>query len=184
MRALFLDRDGVINRSLIRNGKPFAPTLLADFEFLPGVQVALSLLKDVGLMNIVVTNQPDISTGKIDSEQFRLIQEHCFSELKIDDIKFCPHIESDHCDCRKPLPGMIVAAAQEYGIDITQSYMIGDRWRDIECGQAAGCRTNFFIDYGYSEKKPEPPYTIVHNLSEAVQIILEETKLLKLREKV
>lgn len=184
MRALFLDRDGVINRSIVLDGKPFAPTLLEDFEFLPGVQEALLLTKNAGLMNIVVTNQPDISTGKIDSEQFYLIQERCFAELNIDDIKFCPHVEADHCDCRKPLPGMIVAAAQEYGIDITQSYMIGDRWRDIECGQAAGCKTNFFIDYGYSEKKPEPPYTIVRTLGEAVQIILEETQLLKLREKV
>lgn len=184
MRALFLDRDGVLNRSLVQDGKPFAPTLLTDFEFLPGVQEALSLAKSAGFMNIVVTNQPDISTGKINSKQFRLIQERCISELKIDAIKFCPHVEADHCDCRKPLPGMIVNAAKEYGIDISKSYMIGDRWGDIECGRAAGCKANFFIDYGYHEKKPEPPYTLVRNLGEAVQIILEETQLLKLRERV
>ena len=135
-------------------------------------------------MNIVVTNQPDLSTGKIDPEQFRLIQERCISELKIDDIKFCPHVEADHCDCRKPLPGMLVNAAKEYGIDVSHSYMIGDRWRDVECGQVAGCKTNFFIDYGYDEKKPKPPYTLVRNLGEAVQIILEEIQLLKLRERV
>ena len=184
MRALFLDRDGVLNRSLVRDGKPFAPTQLEDFEFLPGVQEALSLAKAAGFMNIVVTNQPDLSTGKIDPEQFRLIQERCISELKIDDIKFCPHVEADHCDCRKPLPGMLVNAAKEYGIDVSHSYMIGDRWRDVECGQVAGCKTNFFIDYGYDEKKPKPPYTLVRNLGEAVQIILEETQLLKLRERV
>lgn len=183
MRALFLDRDGVLNRSLVQDGKPFAPTLLADFEFLPGVQEALSLAKSAGFMNIVVTNQPDLSTGKIDSEQFHLIQERCFSELSIDDIKFCPHVQADGCDCRKPLPGMIINAAKEYGIDVSKSYMIGDRWRDIECGQAAGCKTNFFIDYGYSEKMPEPPYTMVRNLGEAIQIILEDTQLIKLREK-
>jgi D-glycero-D-manno-heptose 1,7-bisphosphate phosphatase len=79
---------------------------------------------------------------------------------------------------------MIINAAKEYGIDIAQSYMIGDRWRDVECGQAAGCKINFFIDYGYSEKKPDPPYTIVHSLGEAVQIILEETELLRLRKKI
>ena len=183
MRALFLDRDGVLNRSLVRDGKPFAPTQLEDFEFLPGVQEALALAKSAGFMNIVVTNQPDLSTGKIDPEQFRLIQERCISELKIDDIKICLHVEADHCDCRKPLPGMLVNAAKEHGIDLARSYMIGDRWRDIECGQAAGCKTNFFIDYGYDEKKPDPPYTLVRNLGEAVQIILEETQLLKLREK-
>ena len=184
MRALFLDRDGVLNRSLVQDGKPFAPTLLADFEFLPGVQEALSLAKSAGFMNIIVTNQPDLRTGKIDPEQFHLIQERCISELEIDDIKFCPHVAADHCDCRKPLPGMLVNAAKEHGIDLARSYMIGDRWRDIECGQAAGCKTNFFIDYGYDEKKPEPPYTLVRNLGEAVQIILEETQLLKPRERV
>jgi D-glycero-D-manno-heptose 1,7-bisphosphate phosphatase len=177
-RAVFLDRDGVINRAVIREGKPYPPANLQELEILPGVLDALNSLHKDGWMLIVVTNQPDLSTGKIDPEQFRLIQECCFSELNIDDIKFCPHVQADHCDCRKPLPGMIVNAAKEYGIDISQSYMIGDRWRDIECGQAAGCKTNFFIDYGYNEKKPEPPYTMVRNLGEAVQIILEETQLL------
>ncbi len=179
-----MDRDGVLNQSIVKDGKPFAPTTLADFEFLPGVKEALSLTKSVGFLNIIVTNQPDLNAGKIDPKQSRLILEHCFSELDIDDIKVCPHLEINQCDCRKPLPGMIVNAAKEYGIDVSKSYMIGDRWRDIECGQAAGCKTNFFIDYGYSEKMPEHPYTMVRNLGEAVQIILEETKLLKLKEKV
>lgn len=183
MWALFLDRDGVLNHSIVKDGKPFAPTTLADFEFLPGVKDALLLTKSAGFLNIVVTNQPDLSTGKIDPEQSRLIFEHCFLQLDLDDIKVCPHLEIDQCDCRKPLPGMIFNAAKEYGIDVSKSYMIGDRWRDIECGQAAGCKTNFFIDYGYSEKMPEPPYTLVRNLAEAVEIILEETQLLKLREK-
>jgi D-glycero-D-manno-heptose 1,7-bisphosphate phosphatase len=183
MRALFLDRDGVVNRSLVKDGKPFAPTLLAEFEFLPGVQDALLLTKSLGFTNIVVTNQPDLSTGKIDLEQFRLIRERCFAELSIDDIKVCPHVQADHCNCRKPQPGMLMDAAKEHGIDIAHSYMIGDRWRDIECGQAAGCKTNFFIDYGYSEKQPEPPFTLVRNLGEAVQIILEETQLLRFRGK-
>jgi D-glycero-D-manno-heptose 1,7-bisphosphate phosphatase len=183
-RALFLDRDGVLNHASVIEGKPFAPTLLANFHFLPGVKDALLLAKNAGFMNIVVTNQPDFSTGKIEPEQFRLIQERCFLELIIDDLKYCPHVETDHCDCRKPLPGMIMKAAKEHSIDVTKSYMIGDRWRDIECGQAAGCKTNFYIDYGYSEKKPEPPYTLVSNLGEAVQIILEETQLLILRERI
>jgi D-glycero-D-manno-heptose 1,7-bisphosphate phosphatase len=183
MRALFLDRDGVINRSLVREGRPFAPTTMSDFEFLPGVKDALFLTKRAGFMNIVVTNQPDLGAGKIDSEQFDLIHTHCLSELEIDAIKVCPHVEEDHCGCRKPLPGMILNASKEYGIDVSKSYMIGDRWRDIECGQAAGCKTNFFIDYGYSERMPGPPYTMVSNLGEAVQVILEETQLLKLREK-
>lgn len=178
MRALFLDRDGVINRSLVQNGKPFAPTLYSEFEFLPGVQHALSLSRAAGFMNIIITNQPDISTGKIKIEQFNLIQERCISQLSIDDIKLCPHVQTDGCDCRKPLPGMIFSAAREYSIDISKSYMIGDRWRDIECGQAAGCKTNFFIDYGYDEKKPQHPYIKVKNLDEAVQIILKETTLM------
>jgi D-glycero-D-manno-heptose 1,7-bisphosphate phosphatase len=184
MQALFLDRDGVLNRSIVRDGKPFAPTLLDEFEFLPGVQEALELTNEAGIKNIVVTNQPDLGTGKISEEQFRLIHERCISELKIHDIKFCPHTQDDNCACRKPLPGMIFSAAKQHGIDIAQSYMIGDRWRDIECGQLAGCKANFFIDYSYNEKKPEPPYILVRTLAEAVQIILEEIQFLRLREKI
>jgi D-glycero-D-manno-heptose 1,7-bisphosphate phosphatase len=184
VRALFLDRDGVLNRSMVINKKPFAPTFLSDFELLPGVQEALLLTKQVGFKNIVVTNQPDFGTGKIDTEQFHLIQQRCFSELEIDDIKFCPHIQSDNCDCRKPLPGLIIKAALEHGINISESYMIGDRWRDILCGQMAGCKANFFIDYGYDEKRPDPPFILVRNLSEAVQIILEDIAFLTLKRKV
>ena len=182
-RALFLDRDGVINHSMVKDGKPFAPTHFDDFEILPGVKEALIKSRQAGLKNIIVTNQPDLSTGKIKQEQFDLIQSYCLSELEIDAIKVCPHTELDNCDCRKPRPGLITQAASEFGIDIGSSYMVGDRWRDIEAGQAAGCKSNFFIDYGYDEKKPDPPYTMVRNLGEAVQIILEETQLLKLMEK-
>ena len=183
-RALFLDRDGVLNRSIVINKKPFAPTFLTDFEFLPGVQEALVLTKQAGFKNIVVTNQPDLGAGKIDPEQFELIQKRCFSELELDDIKFCPHIQSDDCDCRKPLTGMLSQAALEYHIDISKSYMVGDRWRDIQCGQMAGCRANFFIDYGYDEKRPDPPFILVRNLSEAVQIILEDITFLTTKRKV
>jgi D-glycero-D-manno-heptose 1,7-bisphosphate phosphatase len=182
-RALFLDRDGVINRSMVRDGKPFAPTHFDDFEILPGVKEALIKSRQAGLKNIIVTNQPDLSTGKIKQEQFDLIQSYCLSELEIDAIKVCPHTQLDDCDCRKPRPGLITQAASEFGVDISSSYMVGDRWRDIEAGQAAGCKSNFFIDYDYQEKRPDPPYVVIRSLAEAVLVILEEIELLKLRKK-
>lgn len=182
-RALFLDRDGVINHSIVRNGKPYAPTKFEEFEVLPGVKEALIKSHQAGLINIIVTNQPDLSTGKISKEQFDLIQSYCLAELEVDAIKVCPHTQNHHCDCRKPSPGMITQAADELEIDISSSYMVGDRWRDIEAGQAAGCKMNFFIDYGYQEEHPEPPYICISSLAEAVQVILEDVELLKLREK-
>jgi D-glycero-D-manno-heptose 1,7-bisphosphate phosphatase len=170
-RAVFLDRDGVINRSLTRGGRPYAPTTLADFEILPGVAEALLTLRRAGYLNIVVTNQPDIKTGKQSIELLQLMHERMLKELALDDIQYCPHIDEDKCTCRKPHPGMLLDAAERLQIDLSASWMIGDRWRDIAAGQAAGCHC-CFIDHGYVERQPEQPFSRAASLPEAVAEII------------
>lgn len=171
-RAVFLDRDGVINRAIVRNGRPYAAESLAQFEILPGVREALERLRAAGFVNVVVTNQPDVGAGKLARSVVDAMHAHLLKNLPIDAVKVCFHVESDRCHCRKPEPGMILEAARELGIDPAQSFLVGDRWRDVAAGQRAGCKT-FFIDCAYSEKRPEKPYVAVNSLPQAAQIILQ-----------
>lgn len=171
-RAVFLDRDGVINRSIVRDGKPYPPMTLGEFELLPGVADAVRRLKDAGFLIVVATNQPDIATGKQRPEVVEAMHAHLRTLIPVDEIRMCPHTGGQGCDCRKPLPGMLTAAARDHGIDLAASYMVGDRWRDVDAGKAAGCFT-FFIDYGYQEQPPRlPPDRVVASLAEAAAIIL------------
>ncbi len=165
--AVFLDRDGVLNRAMVRDGKPYPPGSVAEMEILPGVGEALSSLRNAGFVNIVVTNQPDVGTGKQNREVVEAMHRRLKNELALDDIRVCYHTDADVCDCRKPRPGMLLQAAHDLDIDLGRSFMVGDRWRDVAAGRAAGCATTFFIDYGYSEKRPEPPFIGVKSLPEA-----------------
>lgn len=171
-KALFLDRDGVINKSIVIRGKPFAPTELRQFQILPGVSESLSHLKNAGFKTVVVTNQPDLSTGKQTWESLNEIHEFMEAHCHIDAIKVCSHTSDDHCPCRKPNPGMLMEASVQLDIELSESYMIGDRWGDVEAGQRAGCKKTFFIDYGYREKKPVGDFLIVRSLSDCVSMIL------------
>jgi len=172
-RAVFLDRDGVINRAIVRNGKSFPPGSLDEVEILSGVKFALDNLKIAGYFLIVVTNQPDVATGKTSKLVVDQINSYLANSLPIDEFRTCYHNDKDGCQCRKPLPGALLDAAIEYHIDLKRSFMIGDRWRDIESGAAAGCKT-FFINYGYLEKQPDYPDFIVSSLAEAAEIIIGE----------
>jgi D-glycero-D-manno-heptose 1,7-bisphosphate phosphatase len=167
-KAVFLDRDGVINKALIINGKPYAPSNFLEFEVLPGLKENLQNLKIFGYQIIVVTNQPDISTGKLKLEHLEKMHEYLINQYPIDLIKYCPHLEKDNCSCRKPNPGMFFNAAKELKLDLSKSFIIGDRWRDITAGQNAGCRECYFIDYNYSEIKPKGKFTVVDSLKECV----------------
>ncbi len=169
-KAIFLDRDGVINRSLVRAGKPFAPVRLDDFEIIPGAAAALQQLRAAGFLNVVVTNQPDIATGKLQPDVLDAMHSRLLNELAIDAIGVCRHVETDGCACRKPKPGLLINAARDLGIDLEASYMVGDRWRDIAAGQSAGCQ-GFFIDYGYDEKRPQKPYVTVESLAEVARLL-------------
>lgn len=170
-RAVFLDRDGVINRALVREGKPYPPTNLYSLEILPGVSAALNALHEASWLLIVVTNQPDVARGTVQREDVESIHAYLRKHLPIDEFRTCYHDSSDGCRCRKPSPGSILDAAQDYAIDLNGSYMVGDRWRDIEAGERAGCRT-IFLDHGYAEKQPERANYYLHSLAEAAEIIL------------
>lgn len=172
-RAVFLDRDGVINRAYVREGRPFPPDTAAGLELLPGVAEAIARLKQEGFLLIVVTNQPDVGAGTQQREVVEAMHVRLMAELPLDAIKVCYHVENDGCTCRKPKPGMLLEAAAEHGIELTRSYLVGDRWRDIGAGLAAGCRS-YFIDYGYREKRPEKPYVPVKSLLDAVTRILAD----------
>ena len=172
-RAVFLDRDGVINRALVRNGKPYPPASAEELEVLPGVPDALHRLKERGFALLVVTNQPDVAKGTLSRDTVERMHAKLASSLPLDDILVCYHSDEDHCRCRKPKPGLLVEAAQERGLDLSASFIVGDRWRDVEAGHNAGC-TAVFIDYGYREKSPaQPPQVRVGSLSEAADWIIE-----------
>ena len=171
-RAFFLDRDGVINASVVEAGKPYPPANLEDVIILPGVLQALQHLKDKGYLLIVVTNQPDVAKGKTTYEKVVAINQYLMQKLPIDDIKICFHIDQDECACRKPKAGLLLDAAKVYNIDLSKSYMIGDRWRDVDAGNAAGCQT-FWIDYQYQEQQPQNYSFKVNSLYEASLLIDE-----------
>ncbi len=171
-RAVFLDRDGVLSRSLLRDGKPVAPITVAEFEMLPGVVDAVKQLHAAGFVLVVVTNQPDVRTGVTKLEAVEEMHRRLRDWLPVDDIKVCLHVDADGCDCRKPKPGMLLAAARELRIDLKKSWMVGDRWRDVETGKAAGCKT-ILVECDYAERKAESPDFTVKSLPEAAEIILK-----------
>lgn len=174
-RAVFLDRDGVINHAVVKNGKSYPPDNLAAMQIISCVPQAMQLLAQHDFLLIVITNQPDVARGTTARETVEEINAYLKSSLPIDDIFTCFHDDQENCDCRKPAPGSILSAAQKYHIDLRKSYMVGDRWKDIEAGERAGCRT-IFIDYGYTEKQPTTMNYRVHTLLDAAHIILGENK--------
>jgi D-glycero-D-manno-heptose 1,7-bisphosphate phosphatase len=171
-RAVFLDRDGVLNRAVVRDNKPYPPRNVAELEILPGVSEGLRRLKGAGYLLIVVSNQPDVARGTVTTDTVEGINQALGGSLPIDEFRMCYHDSSAGCDCRKPKPGMLLEAAAKWNIDLSRSFMIGDRWRDTEAGEAAGCST-IFIDYGYDEKQPERVDYRATSLAEAAKIILE-----------
>ncbi len=171
-RAVFLDRDGVINRAVVRNGKPFPPSGLDELELMPEVQSALIALKAHGFALYVITNQPDVTRGTQTREAVENIHGVLSSSLPIDDIFVCYHDDHDECGCRKPLPGLLLEARGKHNIDLSRSFVVGDRWRDIDAGHNAGCKT-VLIDYGYHERAPaRPPEATVRSLREAADWII------------
>lgn len=165
-KAIFLDRDGVLNRSIIKQGKPYPPATLAELSIAEDVLPALKTLKKAGFLLIGATNQPDVARGTTSRSLVETINATLMKLLPLDEIRVCYHDDSDDCECRKPLPGLLTQAASEHGINLSASFMIGDRWKDIEAGQRAGCQT-VWIDQGYAEKKPVGANYIVTSLSEA-----------------
>jgi D-glycero-D-manno-heptose 1,7-bisphosphate phosphatase len=169
-RAVFLDRDGVLNRPIVRNGRPYPPATEDEFEILPDALEALSALRQHGFWLCVVTNQPDVARGTQRRTVVESMNALLRKALPIDDIYSCYHDDADSCGCRKPKPGLLLTAAAEHNIAATGNYMIGDRWRDIDCGHAANC-TTIFIDRGYNESLRKQPHFKASDLVTAAGII-------------
>lgn len=174
-RAVFLDRDGVLNRPIVRDGRPYPPSSVEQFQLYDDVAPTCAALKANGFILVVVTNQPDVGRGT----QNRAVVEAMHRKLRmevpaIDRIEVCYHggdQSGQPCECRKPKTGMIVRAAGALGIDMGASYLIGDRWRDVQCGLAAGCRT-IFIERGYREALRDAPAYTVKSFAEAIEAVL------------
>ena len=171
---MFVDRDGVLNRAEVRDGKPYAPRTVDDFRLLPGVSGAVQRLRDAGFLVIVVTNQPDIGNGLVDRHVVEAMHSTLCRLAQVDAIEMCPHRQDEGCDCRKPKPGLLISAADRFAIDLRRSFVVGDRAQDIIAGRAAGCYT-VFVDRGYREPPPAEPDAVVRSLPAAVRRIIAVT---------
>ena len=169
-RAIFLDRDGTLNKAFIKNGLPFSPSSFNEFEILPGVKESLLKLKKLNFVCLLITNQPDVSRGKIKKNVVIQMNNFLKSEIKLDDIFICYHDDHDNCECRKPKPGLLLNAKKKWNINLNKSYMIGDRWKDIQAGINAGCKT-VFINNGYKDNKKIKANFITDSLLDAVYIL-------------
>lgn len=172
--AVFLDRDGVLNKAQIIDGKPHPAKSLAELVILRGVKESIMNLLAANFEVVVVTNQPDVARQNLTKEAVFEIHFQIQNLLGIKHFYTCFHDNKDNCTCRKPRSGLMLVAAQELNLNLSNSYLVGDRWKDIEAGQSLGCKC-FFINYSYEEKMPEQPYIEVESLSHATKIILEET---------
>lgn len=168
---VFLDRDGVLNRCGVdASGTPVPPHRLDELELLGGVEEACALLSRHGYRLVVVTNQPDVARGKQERAVVEEINAWLASRLPLDDVRVCWHDDADDCDCRKPSPGLLLAAAEDAGVDVAECVMVGDRWRDIEAGRRAGCRTAL-VGTGYGEQLLSVPDFAAESLLEAARWI-------------
>lgn len=167
-RVVFLDRDGVINRAFVEDGVPRPPSGVDDLEILPGVAEAMARLRAAGFRLVVVTNQPDVARGRQTREAVEAIHARLLAILPIDEFRVCYHDDADGCSCRKPKAGLLM---QDQRVDFRASVMVGDRWRDVEAGRAAGCRT-VLIDWGLAEALTHEPDARVMSLAEAADWIL------------
>jgi D-glycero-D-manno-heptose 1,7-bisphosphate phosphatase len=171
--AVFLDRDGVLNAAVVVGGLPHSPRTASEVVTMPDAPDACRSLRLAGFMLVVVTNQPDLARGTTNLVDVDAINRSVRRTVTVDDLRMCPHDDADDCQCRKPRPGLLLDAAADHGIDLLQSWMIGDRWRDVDAGRAAGCRT-IFIDRGYGEPPPNTPTRVARSLASAACFIIGE----------
>lgn len=170
-RAIFLDRDGVINRTIVRAPEWIgSPRELHEWQWTDDIHEAIRKLHEAGYLLIVVTNQPEVPRKQLSMAQLSALHNHMKQGLpELDDVYACLHVDEDNCHCRKPKPGMLLEAAQKWNIDLENSWIVGDRAKDIEAGKAAGCKT-CLIEYGYTY--PCNPNLTCKNVLEFVQTII------------
>ena len=169
-KAVFLDRDGVINKAFIKNGLPESPNSLSELEILPRVKESILRLKKLNFICLVVTNQPDVQRGKIKKNIVIKMNNFLKKKIELDDIFVCYHDDQDNCNCRKPKPGLLLQARKKWNVDFKKSFIVGDRWRDIQAGKKVGCKT-IFLDYRYKDIKPKNPDFVTDTLLNATYII-------------
>jgi D-glycero-D-manno-heptose 1,7-bisphosphate phosphatase len=166
--AVFLDRDGVVNEVVWRAGVPGSPRTLDEFVPVPGTS-ALARVRAAGMRLFVVTNQPDIARGLLEPA----VLDECMARVRdatgCDDLRCCTHDDGDACACRKPRPGMLRDLAASWDVDLRASYMVGDSWRDMDAGRAAGC-TTVLIRRPYNEGVHADME--VESLADAVGVLL------------
>ncbi len=171
--AVFLDRDGVLTREIVRDGAAYAPTRVEDFVLVPEAGAQVQRLRDAGFICIVFTNQPELANGKLNPADLEEMHRQMRAAISLDDIYFCPHGRDDGCPCYKPKPGMIEQAVARWDIDLAASYVVGDRWRDIGAGNVTGCYS-ILIDRSYSGDCL--PDLRVASLTEAVDAVLRHAR--------
>lgn len=171
--AVFFDRDGVLNQAIISNNKPYPPKNINELVIVEEANNALARLKNAGFMLFIVTNQPDVARGSTTQASVEAINDEIMQVLPIDAAYVCYHDDKDQCLCRKPLPGLLMSAAKDYQIDLKNSYMIGDRYKDIAAGNAAHCKT-IWLRTNYDEPKPLLPHFTSDTLRLAVAWILKQ----------
>jgi D-glycero-D-manno-heptose 1,7-bisphosphate phosphatase len=168
--AVFLDRDGVLNPTI--GGGPASPRSEAEFHLFREAPEACARLRAAGFLLVVITNQPEIARGLLDRETLERMHERLRASLGLREIRVCTHDDADGCPCRKPRPGLILDAARALDVDLRASFVVGDRWRDVEAGRQAGC-TTILIDRSWSEAGRARPDHTVGSLGEAVDVILD-----------
>lgn len=139
--AIFLDRDGVLNDVVWRNGKPASPRDRDELVLADGAVEAVAAFRQAGYLTFVVTNQPDVSRGLMSADALAAIHADLVDQAPVDEVSACLHDNADQCACRKPRPGMILDLADRWSVDLAASWMVGDMDRDIDCGRQAGVRT-------------------------------------------
>ncbi len=175
IKAVFLDRDGVINRVFVRDGVTHPPAHPGEFELLPGVADAARRLHDAGFVLVVVTNQPDVARGKQTAAGVEALNDRVRAQLPVRDVLTCFHDTADGCACRKPKPGLVLEAARRWHLDLSRSFLVGDRWSDVAAGQAAGCRA-VLVETPYSGRERCRPDHRVADLAAAADWILQLTR--------
>jgi D-glycero-D-manno-heptose 1,7-bisphosphate phosphatase len=172
--AVLLDRDGVLNRVFVRGGVTHPPMHPGEFEFLPGVAEAVGRLAAAGFALVVVTNQPDVARGTQTRAGVEALNDRVRQALPVLDVLTCFHDSGDDCACRKPRPGLVLEAAARWGLDLAASFLVGDRWSDVEAGRAAGC-TAVLVETPWSGRERCRPDHCVRDLPEAADWILRRT---------
>ena len=158
-KAIFLDRDGTLNKAYIENGLPISPSSLNKFKIIKGVKKSINRLKKLNFLCILITNQPDVFRGKISKKTVVKMNSYIKKKIKLEDMFVCYHDNEHNCSCRKPKPGLLVKASKKWKIDLKKSFMIGDRWKDILAGKKVGCKTIFINNNYKNDKKVKADFT-------------------------